>query len=52
MKTPPVYVMILVVMFAFLMLSPMKGLIIVVGVIFGIVTLIRYLYWRNEFDYE
>ena len=52
MKTPPVYVMILVVMLAFLLLSPFKWMIIVMVIIFSIYTLIRYLYWRNEFDYQ
>ena len=52
MKRPHVFVMILIVMFAFLLLSPLKWLILVVGILFGTVTLIRYLYWRNEFDYQ
>ena len=49
---PVAYIIILVVMFAFLLLSPFKWLIGIVAVIFVGHTLIRYLYWRNEFDYQ
>ena len=46
------YIIILVVMFAFLLLSPYKWLIGIVAIVFVGYTLIRYLYWRNEFDYQ
>ncbi len=46
------YIIVLIVMFAFLLLSPFKWLIVVVGIFFIITTVIRYLFWRNEFDYQ
>lgn len=52
MGGPKFYWIILIVMFGFLLLSPFKGIILIAIVVFGLVTIIRYLYWRNEFDYE
>ena len=49
---PIAYIVILVVMFAFLLLSPYKWLVAVVGIFFVVSTLIRYLFWRNQFDWE
>jgi len=49
---PKFYWIVLIVMFAFLLMSPFKWLIVVAGIGFGLYTLIRYLYWRNEFDWE
>ena len=46
------YIIILVVMFAFLLLSDFNWIIWVVMMFFAGVTLIRYLFWRNQFDYE
>ena len=48
---PAFYWVILAIMFAFLLLSRFKWIILVVLIFFIIYTLIRYLYWRNEFDY-
>ena len=48
---PAIYVVILIVMFAFLLLSKLNWVIVVVGIFFIVVTVIRYLFWRNEFDY-
>jgi len=49
---PKFYWVILIVMFAFLLLSPYKGIILVVIILFSVSTLIRYLFWRNQFDWE
>lgn len=49
---PTLYVIILVVMFAFLLISPFKWIILVVMIFFITVKLIRYLFWRNKFDYD
>ena len=51
MKTSA-YVVILIVMFAFLLLSKLRWIILVVMVFFVTWTLIRYLFWRSKFDYE
>jgi len=48
MKTPKVYIIILVVMFSFLLLSPFRDLIIIFGVLFGAITLGRYLIFKRE----
>ena len=47
---PAVYWVILIIMFAFLLLSPYKVIIIWALIFFGAYTLIRYLYWSNERD--
>ncbi len=44
------YWVILVVMFAFLLLSPYKVIIVWTLIFFVVSTLIRYLYWRNGQD--
>jgi hypothetical protein len=49
---PKVYVLILVVMGVFMLLSPFKWLLVVMAILFTVYTLIKYLYWRNEFDYQ
>jgi len=46
------YIIIIIVMFAFLLLSPYKWIIIVAIIGFSVHTLIRYLFWRNEFDWD
>jgi len=46
------YILIIVIMFAFLLLSPFKWIIVVAMIGFTIHTLIRYLFWRNEFDWK
>ncbi|KKM60434.1 hypothetical protein LCGC14_1541880 [marine sediment metagenome] len=46
------YIIILVVMFAFLLLSDFNWIILIVLIFFGVSTLIRYLFWKNQFDYE
>ena len=45
---PPVYIIILVVLFSFLLLSRFRVFIIIGGVLFAAVTLGRYLIWRRE----
>ena len=49
---PKVYWVILAIMFVFLLLSPFKWIIVVVLIFFIVVTLIRFLFWRNQFDYQ
>ncbi len=44
------YWVILAVMFAFLLLSPYKIIIVWALIFFVVSTLIRYLYWSNERD--
>ena len=48
---PAIYWVILAILFAFLLLSPFKWIILVVIILFSVHTLIRYLFWRNQFDY-
>ncbi len=45
------YVVILVVMFGFLLMSRFRWIILIVLIFFIVSTLIRYLFWRNKFDY-
>ena len=49
---PAIYVVILIIMFGFLLLSPYRWLIWVVLIFMVVSTMIRYLFWRNKFDYE
>ncbi len=49
---PKFYVVVLIVMFSFLLLTSFRWIIVVVGILFGAVTLVRYLFWRNQFDYQ
>ena len=49
---PTAYVIILIVMFAFLLLSRFNWIILVILIFFVASTLIRYLFWRNQFDYQ
>ena len=48
---PAIYIVVLCIMFAFLLLSEYRWIILVIVIFFIVVTLIRYLFWRNEFDY-
>lgn len=49
---PPIYVIILIVMFAFLLLSKFNWVILLVLILFVVSTLIRFLFWRNQLDYD
>ena len=49
---PAIYMVILAVMVGFLLLSDFKWLLVVGLMFFIITTVIRYLFWRNEFDWD
>ena len=49
---PKLYWIVFIVMFAFLLLSPFKWLIAIIIVGFTLNVVIRYLFWRNKFDYQ
>lgn len=51
MNKPAMYIIALIVMFGFLLLSPYKGIILIVIIGFIVFTLVRFLYWRNKYDY-
>jgi len=49
---PLFYIIVLVVMFAFLLLSKFRWIIVVITIFFVVITLLRFLWWRNQFDYQ
>lgn len=49
---PPIYIIILIVMFSFLLLSRFRVFIIIGFVLFAAYTLIRYLFWSARREEE
>lgn len=49
---PAAYIVILVIMFSFLLLSRLRFIIVITAILFLAVTLIRYLFWAREREEE
>lgn len=50
--SPKAYMVIIAIMIAFTLLSPYKSVLLFGLVLFGVFVLIKWLFWRNQFDYE